>query len=126
MFREIRNVTQNEKGVLRRWFSDDYFDLVVWTDEDGVPIGFQLAYDVDGRERALTYLRGAYRHAKIDTGEDAATSHKTPILVADGVFDTLRILDRFAAASDGMDRDIRDYVIRGIEGYGTVSRQRLS
>jgi hypothetical protein len=118
MLREIRNVSQNEKGVLRRWFSDDYFDLIVWTDQDGLPIGFQLAYDLDGRERALTYLRGAYRHAKVDGGEEAATSHKAPILVTDGIFDTRRILDRFLAAADGMDKEIRDYVKDGIQGYG--------
>lgn len=119
MLREIRNVSQNEKGVLRRWFSDDYFDLIVWTDLDGLPIGFQLAYDLDGRERALTYLRGSYRHAEVDSGEDAATSHKAPILVADGAFDTGGILHRFLAAAGGMDRNIRDYVVGGLEKYGS-------
>jgi hypothetical protein len=115
--REIKNVKQNEPGILRRWFSDEYFDLVVWTDPNGERIGFQLCYDIDGHERALTFLKGSYRHTKIDTGDELPTANKTPILSADGVFDAGRILSRFIEASASIDKDMRAYVIAGIRAY---------
>ena len=38
----------------RKWFSDDYFDLIVWIDLNGAVSGFQLRYDKYKKERTLT------------------------------------------------------------------------
>jgi hypothetical protein len=114
----MKNVRQNERGIERRWFTDEYFDLVVWLDLNGGHIGFQLCYDTDNHERALTLLKGSYRHTKIDTGDELPTANQTPILVADGVFETDHILSRFKEASASIDARIRDYVMDGIKAYG--------
>ena len=37
----------------RRWIADEYFDLIVWYEDDQTIHGFQLCYDKPGRERAL-------------------------------------------------------------------------
>lgn len=56
----------------RRYISDDYFDLFVWYEADGQVHGFQLCYDKQRRQRALTWKRDqGFWHARIDGGEDS-------------------------------------------------------
>jgi len=55
MLTEIRNARQVEGEGFRRWFTDDYFDLIVWYGDQNAMIGFQLCYDKQGKERALTW-----------------------------------------------------------------------
>ena len=57
MMREILGVAQDESGVQRRWFHDDYFDLFVWQTGQGEVISFQLCYGVDSNERALVWSK---------------------------------------------------------------------
>jgi len=40
MLGEIRNVRQIEGEGTRRWFTDRYFDLIVWYDDSGSLTGF--------------------------------------------------------------------------------------
>ena len=70
MLSEIRNARQVEGEGFRRWFTDDYFDLIVWYGNDRRLIGFQLCYDKQERERALTWtLEHGFQHNRIDSGE---------------------------------------------------------
>ena len=57
---ELKFVRQYEGEMLRRWFDDaeGFFDLIAWVDDNDVVSGFQLAYNVDGEERAITWLGG--------------------------------------------------------------------
>jgi len=57
MMREILGVAQDEPGVQRRWFHDDYFDLFVWQTDQGETTSFQLCYGVDSNERALVWRK---------------------------------------------------------------------
>ena len=54
MLREIaaRQVPGDPK---RRWFTSPRIDLFVWLDEHDSPSGFQLCYDKESREHALTW-----------------------------------------------------------------------
>jgi len=72
MMREIRGVAQDESGVQRRWFHDDYFDLFVWHTDQGETMSFQLCYGADSDERALEWRKdqGWFRDGK--AGADAA------------------------------------------------------
>jgi hypothetical protein len=114
---EYRNVRQIRGEGHRRWFSDDYFDLIVWYDGPSRGrshiSGFQLCYDRSGYERALTWTREhGYSHEKVDTGEGGWAGMKsTPILVADGFFDGAQVAMRFREASKGIDQDIADLVL---------------
>src|SRR6266496_2922148 len=75
-----------EDEVPRRWFSDDYFDLIIWTLPNGSVSGFQLCYDKTGTERALTWSpRSGFQHERVDTGEADPTKNRTPVLVPDGL-----------------------------------------
>ena len=64
MLAEIQGSRQIPGEGFRRWFTDEYFDLIAWYEtpaaKDARPgamkelKGFQLCYDKTGRERALT------------------------------------------------------------------------
>jgi hypothetical protein len=78
MLSEIRNARQVEGEGFRRWFTDDYFDLIVWYGNDRRLIGFQLCYDKQERERALTWtLEHGFQHNRIDSGEVPGHSKMT-------------------------------------------------
>ena len=123
MLVEYRNVRQVSGEGFRRWFSDDYFDLIVWYEGTRCShrdiSGFQLCYDRSGYERALTWQRGrGFSHEKVDTGEGGRLGLKsTPILVADGVFDACAIAERFREASRGMDPQIVKLVLDRVAAY---------
>ena len=120
MLREFRDVRQIEGEGPRRWFFDDFFDLIVWYTEDGSQFeGFQLCYDKQDLERALTWTReNGYRHNKIDDGEEmAGRSKMTPILVQDGLFDKETITDRFKSVSETVPEDILSFVVEKLEAF---------
>jgi hypothetical protein len=55
MLREITGVRQDDPGLSRRWFQDDYFDLFLWVTPAGRVSAFQLAYRRAGQERVLSW-----------------------------------------------------------------------
>jgi hypothetical protein len=118
MLKEIKTVKQQAGEGLRRWFSDDFFDLIVWLDDAGELIGIQLCYDLLGDERALSWHRArGFSHDRIDTGEQLPHRNMSPVLVADGVFGRDEIADEFAARSVEIDPEIRRLVSEKLEQY---------
>jgi hypothetical protein len=111
MLREIKNVRQIPGEGTRRWFRDAEFDLIVWYDDDGGLTGFQLCYDKEHYERAITwYAGGSYVHARVDDGESPGEINATPILVSDGVFDASAVAARFRDAAAGVYGDLAELV----------------
>jgi hypothetical protein len=113
MLEEKQAVRQIEGEGFRRWFSDTYFDLIVWyADETQAEIvGFQLCYDKPGTERALTWRKDeGFSHNRIDDGERPFSSKMSPVLVADGVFDREGILRKFNEAADALDSDLAAFI----------------
>jgi len=115
---EVPNARQVAGEGRRRWFSDDYFDLIVWYGTEDVPIGFQLCYDKPARERALTWTRAhGFQHDKVDAGEVPGHSKMTPIIVADGAFDRDPVAERFRKASAGIDPQIASLVLERLKSF---------
>lgn len=111
MLRELSDVRQIEGGRPRRWFQSGDEDLIVWYAEDGSIYGFQLCYDRQGRERALTWTPGGFSHNRIDAGERRGFRYKrTPLLVADGRFDASAMTRRFLEISAALPPEIREFV----------------
>ncbi|MDA8245095.1 MAG: hypothetical protein M0025_13365 [Elusimicrobia bacterium] len=112
MLKEIRNLMQAKGEPRRRWFDDEYFDLIVWLEPDGSFFGFQLCYDRERKPRALTWTKKyGYKHTGIDTGEHVwGTSKEAPVLVDDGLFDAPSVGKRFAEAAAGIPSDISAFV----------------
>lgn len=120
MLRELRDVRQIEGEHRRRWFSDAFFDLIVWVDDGGEIVGFQLCYDKESRQRALTWKAPShYIHTGVDDGENRPGRYKgTPILVADGAFDRTTIGERFRRAATAIDPAIAELVHAKLLAYG--------
>lgn len=116
MLIEQANVSQNEadRGVKRRWFADEYFDLILWYDLEMSLIGFQLCYDKRRNPHALTWSnKYDTRHERVDEGGDLHNT-MTPILVADGYFPGDLVSARFAAESGALENGIRELVLEKI------------
>ena len=112
MLNEIANLRQVSGEGFRRWFTDSYFDLIVWYEPGAKQIaGFQLCYDKERDERALTWRRGeSFDHKRIDDGEVSGRIKMTPVLVPDGTFDYAAIAERFRRESENIDPEIREFV----------------
>ncbi len=106
------------KDPNRRWFSDDYFDLIVWLDRDSTFSGFQLCYDIRQSEHALTWTREAgFSHERVDEGDENPAKNRSPILVPDGLFPVQDIIERFFARSGDIDGRVRDFVVDKLRQY---------
>lgn len=116
MLSEIKDVRQIPKDGFRRWFTDNFFDLIVWYDNDRLE-GFQLCYDKGNKERALTWRTACgYAHNRIDDGERPFANKMTPILVADGAFQKDLIAESFKAAAVRIDEEIASLVYDKLKG----------
>lgn len=106
--REIPFTRQHPGEPRRRWFTSSSMDLFVWVDDEGRPTGFQLCYDKKSREHALSWTeeRG-FSNMAVDGGESRPARYKgSPILVADGVVDSRRILEEFRREAGSVPADI--------------------
>jgi hypothetical protein len=114
---EVRETEKNPEPR-RRWFSDEYFDLVVWQSAGDGVVGFQLCYDRAGTERAVSWSRSrGYGHFRVDTGEDTPVKNKAPVLVSEGALAKEQVLARFFQASSTLDPVIRDFVLERLQEY---------
>jgi len=112
MLRELSHIRQALGEPRRRWFADDYFDLIVWVGNRGECIGFQLCYDKSGDEHALTWHQETgFRHHQVDSGELERPYKATPILVADGVVDGASLAGLFKERSRKMDQQVARFVL---------------
>ncbi|MCL4504071.1 MAG: hypothetical protein M1438_19785 [Deltaproteobacteria bacterium] len=119
MLKEYAQILQPEG---RRWFGDDYFDLIVWSGKHGEIVGFQLCYDLGGDERALTWHeKTGFGHQRVDDGDLHRPFKATPILIADGECDAAAILRRFQEHSGLMDEQVAGFVLKKIETYRSKS-----
>ena len=114
---EIKNVQQIAGESRRRWFSSADIDLIVWYEDGGSLIGFQLCYDKNTVEHAF-YWRpdSGYGHMAVDDGEQNSVLNykETPILVADGQIDANRIHNLFAGSCENLPTAVIDFVERKI------------
>lgn len=67
---EHKNVRQRPEEGFRRWFVNEYFDLIFWyTREGGDLKGFQICYSKNHHEKAFTWeQQSASTHFVSDSG----------------------------------------------------------
>lgn len=117
MLRELSHI-KADNGLRRRWFEDDYFDLIVWCDTvaPGEIVRFQLCYDKRGRERALTWQQGlGFAHEAVDTGEAGPWDYRAPVLTKRAGRDAHEPLPPelhalFAARSAHIERTLAEFI----------------
>jgi hypothetical protein len=112
MLREITTARRIPGDDKRRWFNSPNLDLFVWVDDAGAPVGFQLCYDKQFREHALTWTEGrGFSHMGVDGGETRPARYKgAPILVANGAIDAARILDEFRQEAQALPPEFVQFV----------------
>lgn len=119
MLTECKNVRQIKGEPRRRWLSDDCFDFIVWFSNGNSILGFQLCYDQNGSQRALTWKRpDAYFHQRIQDGENRPGKHEaTPILHPDGIIDHNRVAARLQKAGVDMEPVISKFIFNVLSAY---------
>lgn len=116
---EIYPVRQVDGEPERRWFYDDFFDLILWLDDGGKLLGFQLCYDKQREQHALTWhADSGYFHYRVDDGESRPGKFKaSPVLLPDGRFYKKDVAILFLRASRYLERWITEMVYDKIIRY---------
>ena len=117
MLREIRDVKQSHGQFFRRWFNDELLDLFVWYDADGRIKGFQLCFDKDTQERALTYSEESGYSLERVEAENSAWDMSSPVLARGAEFPRGRLLDQLRARGAELDRRLFAYLKEKLEAY---------
>lgn len=111
MLHEVHNVEQVPGEPRRRWFFSHEQDLMIWFDDDGRPVAFQLSYGKYRNEHAIHWkAEPGFAHYRVDDGESGPLANDAPILMEDGVFAASRVLKRFNELSAEMPREIAEFV----------------
>lgn len=126
--REVRRVRQDDLSYHARWFTAAACELFVWQHRTTGQIArFQFCFDRGREERILEWSeQTGLRYAAVDDGESGGPMRPkaSPIVIADGVPDTQRILDLFDAHSDNLGEPLRDSVgARLRDGLATINRK---
>ena len=113
MLTERADIRQNSGESHRRWFSDDYFDLIVWFNESDDIILFQLGYDPDGVDSLFEWRPASgLSHFTVDAaGRRPARHARTPFLVPAQAPDVTALADRFNAQVGTIEPSIVDFVL---------------
>ena len=124
MLREILIVAQTNPVLRRRWFQSDYFDLFVWEETGGAFTKFQLCYEVERNERALSWRHaGGFYLDGVDHGH-GWFGKQTPILVPGGKFDSGTVVPRFEREAANIPPELCSFILAKIREY-LVERHRL-
>ncbi len=106
----------------RRWIADDFFDLIVWYDGDQRVHGFQLCYDKEGHERALTWIRRkGFQHSRVDSGDNLPTENRAPVLISGGAFPSALVIAEFRRRSVTLSPELRRFVLSKLAEYNAGS-----
>ena len=117
MLREISNVKQEGQNR-RRWFRDDWTDIYTGQASEGTVTGFQVCYDLPGREHSLVWSAvGGYSHNEVDGGESSPVSNRSPILRPDGAFPAALVLKEFDARAEGIEPQLRAVLRERLRAY---------
>lgn len=128
MLKEHNAVKQHPGEPHRRWFEDEYFDLIVWyrRDPPGFLLkehricGFQLCYDKTGHECAVTWMADkGYSHLRI-ISDDSLWDMGAPVLAVSTIQPNRRLVESFIERSLQIDTVLRELVINKLEEYVAV------
>jgi hypothetical protein len=122
MLSEYEEVRQREGEGFRRWFSDPYFDVIIWYDRKGGEMtGFQVCYDKGRTERAYTRkleARMVRSHRFVANGPVEVGSNKmTSILKGDAAAVDEAVLSRFRDSAMGLEPELVEAIVSEMEEY---------
>ena len=85
MFKEIKNVRQNDGEPFRRIFNSEKFYLIIWFNKELDEVsGFQLLFEYDDEKRSIAWQEESSLSFNIvDDGERGPQRHKmAPIMIS--------------------------------------------
>jgi hypothetical protein len=122
MLSEYKEVRQRDDEGYRRWFSDSYFDIVLWFDRSGGAMtGFQVCYDKGKSERAFTRKdeeRLVQSHRYVANGPVAIGSSKmSSVLKGDAGAIDPRVIERLKAEAGDLDAALLGPIVDAMSLY---------
>jgi hypothetical protein len=117
---ENRSVRQRPDEGFRRWFLNDYFDLILWYESRaGEMTGFQLCYDRHRDERAFTWERGKQSSHFVSSGSDERGRPwiATAVLHGDAGPVPAEVVERLERESGELDPEILAVILDRIGTY---------
>ena len=119
MLTEYSAVRQDKGENRKRWFGDEFFDLILWQDREGKIVKFELCYEKELNEHAIIWSeKSGFSHLRVDDGESELGKYKmSPILVADGIFNNIKIAEEFHSRCQSIDKDVSQFIYNKISNY---------
>ena len=122
MLSEYKEVRQRDNEGFRQWYSDAYFDLIVWYDrEGGAMTGFQLCYDKGESERAFTWKleeNVVRSHRFIVNGQvEIGTNKMSSILKGDAATIDEAVISRLRLSKSALGDALLETIVSRIEDY---------
>lgn len=113
---EIEGVRQRPEEGFRRWFSNDYFDIVFWYEEEGGEMtGMQFCYGKPHSEKAFTWEKSSRSHHYVSEQRKGAAA--TGILRGDAGAIPQAVMKRFKEESKDIPEDLLAWIIQKILEY---------
>jgi hypothetical protein len=120
---ETKNVRQRPEEGFRRWFVNEYFDVIIWYESAaGELVGFQLCYDRSVNERAFTWRRGKRGSHYVSSGSDERGRPwiATAVLHGDAGPVPAEVLDRLKNEQGELDDHNLDLIVGHVQSYNTT------
>lgn len=117
---ENRSVRQRPDEGHRRWFVNEFFDLILWYESArGQLTGFQLCYDRHAEERAFTWQRGKQSSHYVSSGTDekGLLGFATAVLHGDAGPVPETVLHRLEEEQGELDDEILLMVVKRIKEF---------
>lgn len=120
MLKENKTVRQREKEGFRRWFVNNYFDIIIWYENKYSKLkGFQVCYSKNKHEKAFTWEPSfASSHYVSDSMfEKGMSSFATAILIGHAGKIPDIVINRLIKEQGELDNDILDFIVDKIKEY---------
>lgn len=117
---ENKNVRQRPEEGYRRWFLNNYFDVIVWYESaKGELLGFQLCYNRAVDERAFTWQKNKRSNHFVSSGSDERGTPwiATAVLHGDAGEIPKEVLSRLQEEQGELDEDLLTLIIDQAETF---------
>jgi hypothetical protein len=116
MLSEVAKTKQVDGEPVKRWFTSDNMDLFVWLDDENNILNYQLTYDKERNEKALTWDKTeGFKHLVVENSERSCKYPQSPLLKVGGTLDLQKLLTHFDAYSQTLYSEIKSFIISRIK-----------
>ena len=124
---ENKSVRQRSDEGYRRWFLNEYFDIIFWYNKKGGNLlGFQVCYNKNVDEKAFTWEKKTRSHHFVNTDLNENRSKRetmmTAILKGDAGSIKNEVRKNLIKYSGELDKDLINLIIEKIEEYNSKRR----